>query len=59
MTIDNSWIAICHIDDIPVLGSRRVERPQGAAVALFRYKRSVVHVIGACALLGLLLKSLA
>ena len=30
-----------------------------AAVALFRYKRSVVQVIGACALLGLLLKSLA
>lgn len=30
------WIAICHIDDIPVLGSRRVERHRGPAVALFR-----------------------
>ncbi len=30
-----------------------------AAVALFRFKRSVVQVIGACALIGLLLKSLS
>lgn len=30
----------------------------GAAVALFRYKRNVIHVIGVCALLGLLLKLL-
>ena len=28
----------------------------GAAIALFRYKRNVIHVIAACALLGLLLK---
>jgi chromate transporter len=28
----------------------------GAAVALFRYKRNVVHVIGVCALLGLAAK---
>lgn len=31
-----SWKTICPIDDIPVLGSRRVARPRGAAVALFR-----------------------
>jgi nitrite reductase (NADH) small subunit len=30
------WTRICHIDDILPLGSRRVTRPQGAAVALFR-----------------------
>lgn len=30
----------------------------GAAVALFRYKRNVIHVITACALAGLLLKTL-
>lgn len=30
------WKAICHIDDIPVLGSRRVERARGLDVALFR-----------------------
>ncbi len=29
----------------------------GAAVALFRYKRNVIHVIGACAVLGLVLKA--
>jgi len=29
----------------------------GAAVALLRYRRNVLHVIGACAVLGLLLKS--
>ena len=29
-----------------------------AAVALFRYKRSVIQVIGACAVLGLLIKTL-
>ncbi|WP_034606746.1 chromate efflux transporter [Chitinimonas koreensis] len=31
----------------------------GAAVALLRYKRKVVHVIAACALAGLLLRTLA
>jgi len=30
----------------------------GAAVALLRFKRNVIHVIGACALIGLLLKML-
>lgn len=30
----------------------------GAAVALFRFKRNVIHVIAACAVIGLLLKTL-
>ncbi len=30
------WIAICQINDIPVLGSRRVTRKQGLDVAIFR-----------------------
>jgi chromate transporter len=30
----------------------------GAAVALFKFKRNVIHVIAACALLGLLIKTL-
>jgi nitrite reductase (NADH) small subunit len=30
------WTPICHIDDIPPLGSRRVARERGAAVAVFR-----------------------
>jgi nitrite reductase (NADH) small subunit len=32
----SDWIAICRVDDIPVLGARRVARARGAAVALFR-----------------------
>jgi nitrite reductase (NADH) small subunit len=32
----SEWIAICRVQDIPVLGARRVARAQGAAVALFR-----------------------
>jgi nitrite reductase (NADH) small subunit len=30
------WTAICQIDDIPVLGSRRVNRKLGLDVAIFR-----------------------
>jgi len=30
------WILICRIDDIPMLGARRVARDQGLDVALFR-----------------------
>ena len=39
------WVSICHIDDIPVLGSRRVERSQGAAVALFRTDTDAVFAL--------------
>ena len=30
------WTTICRLEDIPVLGSRRVARPAGVAVAVFR-----------------------
>ena len=30
------WTSICRLDEIPVLGSRRIARDKGAAVALFR-----------------------
>jgi len=30
------WTAICHIDDIPRLGSRRIQRRDGEAIAVFR-----------------------
>ena len=30
------WTFICRIDDIPVLGARRVRRPMGTDVAVFR-----------------------
>ena len=32
----NDWVAICRVEDIPLMGSRRVARGQGAPVALFR-----------------------
>lgn len=30
------WTAICRVEDIPPLGARRVARPQGLDVAVFR-----------------------
>src|SRR3954469_10425516 len=30
------WQVICRVDDIPVLGSRRIARPRGIDVAVFR-----------------------
>ena len=30
------WKKVCRIDDIPVLGARRVRRPHGGDVAVFR-----------------------
>jgi nitrite reductase (NADH) small subunit len=32
----STWKAICRLQDIPVLGSRRVARPAGLDVAVFR-----------------------
>jgi nitrite reductase (NADH) small subunit len=32
----SEWKVICRVDDIPVLGSRRVAREQGLDVAVFR-----------------------
>jgi nitrite reductase (NADH) small subunit len=32
----SEWKVICRVDDIPVLGSRRVARPRGMDVAVFR-----------------------
>ena len=32
----NHWLAVCRVDDIPALGARRVARPHGLDVALFR-----------------------
>jgi nitrite reductase (NADH) small subunit len=32
----NDWTNICRVDDIPVLGARRVRRPAGTDVAVFR-----------------------
>jgi nitrite reductase (NADH) small subunit len=32
----NDWTVICRVEDIPVLGARRVARPRGVDVAVFR-----------------------
>ena len=32
----STWKSICRVDDIPVLGARRVERSHSTAVAIFR-----------------------
>jgi nitrite reductase (NADH) small subunit len=31
-----SWTVICRVEDIPMLGARRVQREHGAPVAVFR-----------------------
>ncbi|WPB59061.1 nitrite reductase small subunit NirD [Xylophilus sp. GOD-11R] len=36
MTTNTQWTPVCRVEDIPVLGSRRVARPQGVDVAVFR-----------------------
>jgi nitrite reductase (NADH) small subunit len=36
MTASTTWLPVCRIEDIPVLGARRVERDRGMPVALFR-----------------------
>jgi nitrite reductase (NADH) small subunit len=39
------WIAICQLTDIPVLGSRRVQRAQGLEVAIFRTADDAVFAL--------------
>ena len=39
------WTSVCTLDDIPVLGSRRVARHKGAAVALFRTSTDKVFAL--------------
>ena len=41
----NDWTSICHIDDIPVLGARRVARAAGVAVAVFRTAQDGVFAL--------------
>ena len=41
----NEWTAVCCVDDIPVLGSRRVARPQGLDVAVFRNDKDEVFAL--------------
>lgn len=39
------WTRICTVDDIPVLGSRRVARAQGLDVAVFRNDQNEVFAL--------------
>ncbi|MFZ2737578.1 MAG: nitrite reductase small subunit NirD [Burkholderiaceae bacterium] len=41
----NEWKTICRIDDIPVLGSRRVARAQGMDVAVFRNDQDQIFAL--------------
>ena len=41
----SEWTPICRVEDIPVLGSRRVTRPQGMAVAVFRNDQDQVFAL--------------
>jgi nitrite reductase (NADH) small subunit len=39
------WTVICRVEDIPVLGSRRVARPRGVDVAVFRNAEDQVFAL--------------
>jgi nitrite reductase (NADH) small subunit len=39
------WVFVCRVEDIPVLGARRVARERGAAVAVFRTAQDRVFAL--------------
>lgn len=41
----SEWTPICRVEDIPVLGARRVARPQGMDVAVFRNDQDQVFAL--------------
>ena len=41
----SNWKEICKVEDIPVLGARRIERAQGGAVAIFRNAEDKVFAL--------------
>ena len=41
----SEWTTICRVEDIPVLGARRVARPQGMDVAVFRNDQDQVFAL--------------
>ena len=40
-----AWTNVCQLNDIPVLGSRRIQRAQGMDVALFRTATDEVYAV--------------
>ena len=45
MTSQANWQYICQLDDIPRQGARRVARPRGLEVALFRTAADDVYAL--------------
>jgi nitrite reductase (NADH) small subunit len=41
----SEWTVICRVDEIPVLGARRVARQRGAPVAVFRNDQEQVFAV--------------
>jgi nitrite reductase (NADH) small subunit len=41
----NEWTVICRVDEIPVLGARRIARPRGTDVAVFRNDHDQVFAL--------------
>jgi nitrite reductase (NADH) small subunit len=41
----SEWKVICRVEDIPVLGARRVARPEGLDVAVFRNDQNEVFAL--------------
>lgn len=41
----SQWKPICRVEDIPMLGARRVARPAGSAVAVFRNAEDKVFAL--------------
>ena len=41
----SEWKAVCRVEDIPVLGSRRVRRDNGLDVAVFRNDQGEVYAL--------------
>ena len=41
----NEWTVICRVEEIPVLGARRVARPRGSDVAVFRNGQDQVFAL--------------
>jgi nitrite reductase (NADH) small subunit len=41
----SEWKSICRVEDIPVLGARRVSRAQGLDVAVFRNNKDEVFAL--------------
>jgi nitrite reductase (NADH) small subunit len=41
----NEWVVVCRVEDIPALGARRVARPRGMAVAVFRNEKDEIFAL--------------